>query len=179
MLDHTLNNTTGKPPACLCLKEKLAVSCLLLLLATFAACSYANKHKKLTQIQKTIHITCLGACVGQKELEFPHGMQVSDLLARVKLTPEADLSKLVLEQRLKNGGYFIVPTKGKMTLYITGAVKEPGIIYLPEGLRFNQLKQYLALADDADIGIFHRRRRLLCEGETVHIPAKTEYFVRK
>lgn len=179
MRDHTLNNNGLEPSLCLCLKEKLAVCCLLLLLATFAACSYANKHQKLTQTQKTIHITCLGACVDQNALELPHGTQVADLLARVKLTPEADISKLVLEQRLKNEGHFIIPTKGKMTLYITGAVKEPGIIYLPEGLRFNQLKQYLALADDADIGIFHRRRRLLCEGETVHIPAKTEHFVRK
>lgn len=179
MPDHTLNSDKGKLPACLCLQEKLAVSCLLLLLSTFAACSFASKHQKCAKIEKTIHITCLGACVGQNELELASGVQVSDLLARVKLTPEADISKLVLEQRLKSEGHFIIPTKGKMTVFISGAVKQPGIIYLPEGLRFNQLKEYLALADDADIGVFHRRRRLLCEGETIHIPAKTEHFVRK
>lgn len=169
----------GKPEACLCLKEKLAVTCLLLLLATFAACSYASKHQKLTLTEKTVQITCLGACTSTDPIVLPYGMQVSDLLARITLAPEADTSKLVLEERLKGQRLFIIPTKGKMTLYITGAVKEPGIIYLPEGLRFNQLKQYLALADDADVGIFHRRRRLLCEGETIYIPAKNEYFVRK
>lgn len=179
MLPQLAINDKGRPLACLCLKEKLAACCLLLLLSTFAATSFASKRSKTKSIEKTIHITCLGACNTQGEVELPYGTQVSDLLARISLAPEADTSKLVLEDRIKHQKLFIVPTKGKMTVYITGAVKESGIIYLPEGLRFNQLKQYLALADDADERIFHRRRRLLCEGETIHIPAKSEYFVRK
>ncbi len=164
---------------CLCLKEKLAVSAMLLLLATFASISFANSHIKKSLTQKTIHIKCEGACHAEQAVELPCGIQVSDLLARLNLTEDADISKLVLEERLKLDGLFIVPTKGKLTLFVTGAVKTPGIIYVPESLRFNQLKQYLTLADDADVKIFQRRRRLLCEGETIHIPAKSEYIVRK
>ncbi len=152
---------------------------MLLLLATFAACSYASKHQKTTQSQKNIYIRCIGACAEHQEVELPCGVQISDLLAKIRLTEDADISKLILEERLVQTGVFIVPSKGRLSLCVTGAVERPGIIYVPEGLRFNQLKHYLALADNADAGMFNRRRRILCEGETIHVPAKSEYIVRK
>jgi hypothetical protein len=117
--------------------------------------------------------------VSVEEIDLPHGAQVADLLARVKLTPDADIGKLVLEERLKKSQVFIIPKKGALSLYVTGAVTKPDVIFVPEGLRFNQLKGYISLADDADIGIFQRRRRLVHDGETVHIPAKSEYFAKK
>lgn len=163
----------------LCLKEKLAVSAMLLLLATFAATSFAHKHQKLKNTTRTLKITCLGAIVDPHEVEIPYGTTVSDLLAHFTLTPDADITKLVLEEPIKQEKLFIIPSKGTMTLYVTGAVDKPGIIYVPEGLRFNQLKEYLILTDNADSGVFQRRRRQLSEGEMIHVPAKNEYFTRK
>ncbi|MCE5294409.1 MAG: hypothetical protein LLF94_07320 [Chlamydiales bacterium] len=180
LIRKSINIALNMPQkACLGFKEKLAVTLMLLLLSTFAAISYASKQTRLTQSQKTIQITCLGAIVKPQVVEIPCGVQVSDLLAKLELSEVADLSKLVLEERLKASRVFIIPTKGQMSLYVTGAVKEPGIIYVPETLHFNQLKQYLRLAEEADVRIFHRRRRQLCQGETVNIPSKSEYLARK
>ena len=169
----------GSPVGCLFFREKIVVLGILLLLATFGAASFANKHKKVQSQAKTIKIRCIGECEGDCVLELPSGVQVVDLLARLKLTPDADSSKLVLEERLKRDQIFIIPKKGGMSLYVTGAVAESGLLFVPESLRFNQLKEYLILANDADIGVFGRRRRLLCEGETIHIPAKSDFIARK
>lgn len=152
---------------------------MLLLLATFGAASFANKHAKSKIQPKTIKIQCIGECEGNCTIELPTGVQVVDLLNSVKLTRDADISKLVLEERLKRDQLFIIPKKGGMSLYVTGAVEKPELLFVPEGLRFNQLKEYLILADDADVGVFQRRRRILCEGETIHIPAKSDFIVRK
>ncbi|MBS0633923.1 MAG: hypothetical protein JSR37_00490 [Verrucomicrobia bacterium] len=163
----------------LCLKEKLAVSAMLLLLATFAATSFSNKQQKFNKTTKTLKVSCLGAVVDPHEVEIAYGTTLADVLAHFTLSPDADITKMVLEEPVKHEKLIIVPSKGVMTLYITGAVKQPGVIFVPESLRFNQLKEYLILTDNADSGIFSRRRRQLSEGETVHVPAKSEYFTRK
>lgn len=163
----------------LTLKEKLAVLAMLLLLATLAASAYAKKHSQYKATPKNIHVTCLGACVEAKSLEFSQGSCLADLVNKISLHDDADLGKMALESRLKDGQVVIIPKKGGMSLYVTGAVDEPRVLFVPEGLHFNQLKQYITLADDADLAIFHRRRRVLCEGETIHIPSKSEIIVRK
>ena len=134
LIRNSINLTLNMPvKACLGIKEKLAVTLMLLLLATFAACSYATKQTSQSHLQKTIQITCLGAILKPQEVEIPCGFQVSDLLAKLELSDAADLSKLVLEERLKASRIFIIPTKGQMSLYVTGAVKETilGKICLP------------------------------------------------
>ncbi len=161
------------------LKEKLAVTATLLFLSLVAASSYARKINNHHLIEKTIHVYYAGACAEKGTIEMPSGSQIQDLLARLKLAPEADTSKLVLHDRLKDKQLVIIPQKGKISLYIDGAVKEPGIIVVPEGLHFNELMPYLSLSNDADIGVIRRRRRQLSEGETIHIPAKSEFIVRK
>jgi len=165
------------------LREKLAVLAMLLLLATFASLSYASRNQKIPSNSKKILIHCVGAVAKETHIEVACGTMVSDLLAKLDLTADVDLSKIVLEERLKSEKVFVVPSKGKLSLYVTGAVEKEGVIYVPEGLHFNHLKQYLFLAGNADVACFKRRRRALSEGETVHIPPKmakeSEFIVRK
>ncbi len=165
------------------LREKLAVLAMLLLLATFGAITYASKSEKIPINTKTIFIRCIGALKKEQVLEVPYGIMVADLLTKLDLAEDADLSKLIFEERIKGPRLFIVPKVGEKSLYITGAVEREGIIYVPEDLQFNQLKGYLFLAADADTSCFRRRRRQLSEGETIHIPprnsAESEFIVRK
>ncbi len=165
------------------LREKLAVLAMLLLLATFGAITYASKNKKIHINSRTVLVNCIGAVKKDTLLEVPYGTLVSDLLTKLELTDEADLSKIIFEERIKGQNLFIVPKIGQKSLYITGAVEREGLIYVPEDLHFNQLKEYLFLAADADISCFRRRRRQLSEGETIHIPprnkAESEFIVRK
>ncbi len=161
------------------LKEKLAVLAMLLFLALIGATSYARKVQSTIFVQKTISVTCIGACKQTDPIKLALGSQIQDLLCQLELAPEADTSKLVLTERLKDNQLIIIPKKGCITLNVSGAVKAPGLIYVPEGLHFNELLPYLTLSQDADIGVIRRRRRQLLEGETIHIPAKSEFIVRK
>lgn len=160
-------------------REKLAVFAILFLLVTFTALAFGQKHQRLHKIQPTLKVHCFGAIKEAKTVELAHGSSLSDLLAQVELTEEADVAKLVLEERLKNGQFFVVPRKHQMSLYITGAVRQVGLVFVPEGIRFNQLKRYLDLSDRADLAVFRRRRRLLKEGETIHIPSRAAIIGEK
>jgi len=163
----------------LILREKLAVFVMLFILATIASLSYSIKQQRISKTVEYITVHCVGAIDNPCTLHLPLGAQVADLLANVILSDDADTNKMVLETRLTQSQVYVVPKQGVLSLYVTGAVPESGVIHVPEGLKYGQLRDYIAFRDDADLTPFRRRRRLLIEGETVEIGKRSELCVRK
>lgn len=163
----------------LILREKLAVFVILFILATIASLSFLSKQNRIAKTKSFITVHCVGAIDRAKSVELPVGAQVADLLAKVALSQDADVTKLQLETKLENEQVFVMPKRGVLSLYVTGAVRESGVIYVPEGLKYSQLKDYVAFADDADLTSLRRRRRLLREGEMVQIGKRSELVARK
>lgn len=161
----------------LLLREKCAVFGMLLMLATIAPFAFVAKNKKHANLVQKIRVHCVGAVDPEVWLELSTGAKWSDLLAKLVLSQDADISKLVLEESLKNNQTCIIPTKGKTSLYVCGAVKEPGVVYVPDGCRYNELMAHLELSEDADCALFRRRKRILADGETVEVPKKGEIIV--
>lgn len=163
----------------LLLREKLAVFVILFILATIASLSYHSKQNRIAKTKRCITVHCVGAIDRAKSVELPLGAQVADLLAKVALSRDADVNKLQLQVKLENEQVFVVPKRGVLSLYVTGAVRESGVICVPEGLKYNQLKDYIAFTDDADLASLRRKRRLLREGEMVQIGKRSELVARK
>lgn len=163
----------------LLVREKLAVFVVFIILSTIASLSYSAKNQKLSQIKQSLIVHCVGAVKSDSFVTLPVGSQVTDLLAHIELADDADLTKLVLETRLKNDQVVVIPKKGALSLYVTGAVTQSGVVCVPEGLRYSQLRDYLTLTSEADVAIFKRRRRVLSEGETIDVSKRSEICVRK
>lgn len=150
---------------------------MLMLLVYLAAASIANKSKKDANLQLKIRVQATGACRAPEWLELQHGSKVSDLISKLDLTSDADISRLILEEPLKHNQIYIIPTLGKTSIYVSGAVVSNGVIFIPAGTKFNKLGDYVALRADADTGFFKRRRRELVDGEVVQVPVRGNVLV--
>lgn len=169
----------SEPKATLLVREKLAVFFILFVLVTITSMAFAQKHHRICKTKPNLSVHCMGQIKEPKTISLAYGATLLDLLAHLELTEEADLAKLVLEERLKNGQNVIIPRKNVMSLYVTGAVVKAGLVFVPEGIRFNQLKRHLDLQPEADLAIFRRRKRRLIEGETIHIPSRAQAIGEK
>jgi hypothetical protein len=154
----------------LCLREGLFVYLLLFVLTTIGILSFIKKQTHQIP-QKTISVHLVGAVIAEKTVIFSSGSTISDLQALQLHAKEADFDKLIMDERLKSG-IFIVPSKGKCSIWVEGQVEKYGLYLIPEDVKFKDLVNYIALKSDADIRYFTRKRRLVSEGETVTVPRK-------
>lgn len=153
----------------LVVREWAAVLVMLLCIITLTAASFASKRGLPTTVAASISIRVVGGSVEELQLELAPGAQVVDALAHLTLSEEVDVGKLPLEAKLQPGQVLVIPTKGKVSLFVTGSVEKSGLFVLPEGSRYPDLLRYITLTSNADLKQFKRKRRLLQEGETIEI----------
>ena len=151
------------------MREWVIVYLFLALLLTIAALSYSKKHSLIAPETK-INVTVMGAVREEINLQIHALSTVADVLALVDLLDDADLDKLIIDERVKPG-IFIMPKKQKTAVYATGAVKKMGVHYVPEGCRFNELVEFIPTTSDADMRYFTRKRRRVAEGELIVVPS--------
>ncbi|MBS0654655.1 MAG: hypothetical protein JSR46_02660 [Verrucomicrobia bacterium] len=150
-------------------REWMAVFVMLLSLITLAAASFASRSGQAVLPIEKITITVIGAVVQEQKRTLPLGALVVDALQTLELSEDADVEKLPLDMKLQPDQTLVIPTKGKISVFVTGAVKTSGLVLLPESCRLPDLLAHLDLQADADLKQFKRCRRLLREGETVDI----------
>lgn len=153
---------------CLYVREWLVVYLFLFLLISLTVLSFTKKNSLIAP-QKTITVTVIGCVENEMKLEMHPLSTVADLLCKVTLCEDADCGKLIISEQVRPG-LFIIPKRGKISIYVTGEVEKRGLYYLEESCRFNQLENEIALTQDADRRYFSRKRRLVQEGETVVVP---------
>ena len=156
----------------LIVREWVAVFVMLLILITLTAASFASKGDQLAPSVITLTIQVIGAVREEQRLLLPTGALVVDALTHLELTENADIGKLALNMKLQPNQTLVIPTKGKISIFVTGAVEKRGLTLIPEECRYPDLLGYLVLKEDVDVKQFKRRRRLLREGETVIIASK-------
>lgn len=145
---------------------------MLLIGAYLAATSFAAKHSRLKKIPQEITVRVVGGLCKEQLLTLPMGSKVADALAFVEVSEGIDFGKLSLEETLKPDQILIIPTTGKISVYITGAVKRPGLYLFPSICTYKELVSSLSFEENADTTSLKRRRRALREGEMIHVPTK-------
>lgn len=122
--------------------------------------------KEVASVQE-IEVTVTGAVSNPGAHNIPKGSTIQDLLVVVQPLPEADLTHLILEKKLKNHQKIQIP-KTTITVFLEGAVIQPGPLTLPTGSRLESLIDTIAFEDHADLKSLKKKRKLK-DGETIFI----------
>ncbi len=118
-------------------------------------------------------IVTIEGCVAKPGPYFvPSGTPLSEPLRRAKPKPWANLQKIPTTQIVETPLHLFVEELTEITIYVEGAVVEPGPITLPAQSRIADLKTKVKLTPDADKTFFRRRKRLK-NGEKIEVPKKT------
>lgn len=111
-------------------------------------------------VKETILVTIRGAIELPGSYELPNGSSVADLLALAKPTALADLRKINPQSRLRNGRDLLVPECPMITIYLEGAVKNPGGIQVKKGTTLRDLNTLNLLLENADSLPLAKSRKL-------------------
>ena len=120
---------------------------------------------------ETIQVTVKGEVVHSGVHEVKRGMRLKELLAMAVTTPEADLSRLKLNSKLREGQVVKVPAQVWITIYLEGAVKEAGPLKLRKGTKVEELLEQITLLPEGDPSKL-KKKRLLKDQEVIVVPIK-------
>lgn len=156
--------------------EWMAVMAITGFLLSFVVLAYLNReHHSIPPATQfpipEIEVFVEGAVEKPGRLFIKKGSLVKDLLAQIKLTPDADISSLNPDSKLRNGKRIKIPST-QINIHISGAVAHPGWHNLPVNTRLADLPKHIELQEDADLKFFKKRRKLK-DGETLIIPQKS------
>ena len=172
MNDSNTSQSLQYKPQGLYLHEWLSVLALILFLVTAIGFSLLEKNKiqKLPQASREVKV--VGAIKEEKIVSYEEEETMRDLLSQLEFTENVDKAKLQLDSLLKGKQIVVIPTIGYLSVYLTGAIENEGLLLLPEGSTFKDLKGHLILKENAEPNFFKRKRRRLLEGEIIRIPCK-------
>lgn len=119
-----------------------------------------------------LHVSVSGAVLNPGRIELPLGSTVRDSLDKAGVLPEADLSRLRMNGKVKSGQRIVVPERVWITVILEGAIANPGPFKILSGTRCCELISLLNLPSEANIAGLKKLRRYLKEGEVIAIPFK-------
>jgi hypothetical protein len=122
-------------------------------------------------ILQEIRVSIQGAVKNPGTYTFKKGATWGDILALAAPLLEADLRKIKMERKLKHEQTIQVRFKSMLTIYVEGAVVEPGAIEVPEGTQLKDLFQYTQFLPHANLELLEKKRRLK-DGETIYVQNK-------
>lgn len=157
--------------------EWMVVISLLILIGTITTASHRDwsfaqlkqKSNPIDLYQQEINVMIQGAVEYPGNYTFPKGATVGDLLEKSKPKPQANLSKVILLKKLRDGQIIRIPALTMLTVKIKGAVTSPGELMIPKGTRLMDLLEIVKFDPEADINALESKRKLK-EGEIVYIP---------
>lgn len=166
-----------KPPPAntrLTLTEWTGVLFLSGIFLTFTLITYSQE--SLWQIEdsktsqflynQTIEVYVEGAVASAGRYEMKKGDRLEKLLMLAKPTKEADLRKLKLHSKLRQGQSIRVPVKEMITIYVEGEVKTNGAYLIPKGTKRNEVAQFLDLLPEVEMQPL-KGSKLLKDGEKI------------
>lgn len=106
---------------------------------------------------RTVHV--VGA-VQEQFLRVPYNTSVDEVLLQVTVDPGADMCEIDGSRKITKDEILVVPFIGKMTVYVTGAVKEPGVVVLEQEATPAALAQRIIFSEFADVKAFQRKKVL-------------------
>lgn len=116
-----------------------------------------------------IHASISGAVTSPGHYQLPLGATIGDLLTLAQPLPSADLRRINRQTKLRDERSLIIQELPTNTLYVQGAVIQPGPIIVPKGTTLGQLLQKITLAPDADTSKLKNSKKLR-DHQTIDIP---------
>lgn len=113
-------------------------------------------------------VTVKGAVQFPGTYVLPKGTDMKRLLQRAKAHPEADIDSLLEGSKLYDGQVVKVKKRAMITVYLQGAVENPGGYRLPKGSRAKELKKVARLLEGADPAPLLTKKKLK-DGQVVAI----------
>lgn len=153
------------------------IVCLIILLMFFLSfVTYMKSDESLPQLVKNkdlnfdkMRVFIQGAVKKPGEYTLKKNSLLAELLELAEPLPEADLRLLKRNKKIKDGQHLYVPLKALITIYIEGAVEQPGPLKIWKGTRFNELKSKINLQETADPKFFNKKRYLK-DQEIIKVP---------
>lgn len=127
----------------------------------------------------TIHVHLTGQFTATGEFEFPRGTKEGDVLAQVPPLPNGDLSGIRPRRLVRDGDTLVIPEKKWIQVAVRGAVQRETTLRLLSGARYCELLGQIDLSPEADQSAVKRKKRFLCDGETITIPSKKKVSRKK
>jgi len=124
---------------------------------------------------KYFEVTIKGAVQFPGTYVLPKGADMARLLQRARPHPEADVKSLCDGSKLRDGQVVNVRKKAMITVYLQGAVANPGALRLSKGAKMGDLRKKALLLEDADISSLQGKRKLK-DGEVVAVRAFSSKF---
>lgn len=119
--------------------------------------------------EEELEIYVMGAVRNPGSYQMQKGAKMEALLALAEPLDQADLRKINRAAFLHTGQVIRIPGRSKITVYLDGAVKAPGALSLPRGMRLSDLAERDLFHSDADLKVLQRKRPLR-DQEVVYIP---------
>lgn len=119
--------------------------------------------------EKRVQVLVKGAVQQAGLYQIDPQMPLKELLQLAGVQPDADLRQVDLDNPVEHSRVLNIRTQKKITVYLNGAVKNPGPIKIPRGASLSALQGVALLETDADSSFLNKKRRLK-EGETVTVP---------
>lgn len=119
-----------------------------------------------------LQVKIAGAVANPGIYQLPLNASLKDLIDQAQPLANADVSALKWRRKLRDGQTIIVPEKKPITIYLEGAVKQPGPYQILSGTRLLELADQLEVLPEADLKAIRKRRGFLREGDVVAVPFK-------
>jgi hypothetical protein len=153
---------------------------LLIILASLLTITHFHEHRKkiqltthLSEAASPVEIAISGEVARPGTFSALPGARLGDLIKKSRPKPFADLQGIDLDSPVEKALEISIPRLSEISVRIEGAVVAPTELTLPAGSRICDLKPKIECAKDADLRFF-KRRRLLKNGDLVHIPQKED-----
>lgn len=111
-------------------------------------------------ISPTIDVQVEGAVEKPGLLTLKRGSCLQDALLMTSPLPEADLKGLKLKKALRDGQVIRVPRKRLITIFLEGAVQNPGPLQVWEGTKREELLTQIAFLPEADLKSLKKKQKL-------------------
>lgn len=156
----------------------IVLFCLILLALAGFALGRSKKgedpiHSPLAEMPVALlEIKVEGAVVKPGVYRMPLSASLKDVLDQAELLPSADQSKLKWNRKLRHEQTIRIPERTWITIYIEGAVTQPGSLQILSGTRGQELADQLDVLPEADLKALRKKRQFLQQGDTITIPIK-------
>ncbi len=157
--------------------EWLAIACIIGCLALLTIISRSASMPSVSTEDShyltppTIEVTIDGAVAHPGKYQLKKNSILQDLLDKAQVLPLADLKRMRLKSKLRQGQMVYVGFQEMITVVLEGAVIHPGPQQFPKGARLIDLKDKALFLPEADLRLLEKKRKLKPD-EVISVPLK-------
>jgi len=155
--------------AALFFSERALLFLMLFVLSTIGVITFSERSKQTKEKSAGFCVRVVGEVEEEALVQLHPGATVADALFSATFTECADPQKIAYDVRLVKDQVVVVPKKGALSIFVTGAVEKEELLTFEEEATFLDLRKKIQLQKSADIKAFFRKRRKLKQGETITI----------